>query len=92
MKRKRLIKSARDIPEDAIRQQVEAWGKRTENYFLLASGDGFLVCFWNSAGGQNAIMNDDDVNNFAVAQYLIRHGASVYQDIDEVPVRKETNP
>ena len=91
MKQKQLVKLSQDISEDVIRQQVESEGRSAKDYFLVAFEEHHLILFWGSGGQQFAIMDDDDVNNFAVAQYLIQHGAPVYQSAEEVPNRKKTN-
>ena len=92
MRQDQLIKQARDIPEDVIRQQVENEGRSVKDYFLVAYEEHFLVLFWGQEGRQYAIMDDDEINNFAVAQYLIQHGDPVYQSADDVPARQETTP
>ena len=88
MNRKQLIKLARAVPDEVVRQQVEHEGLSAADYFLVATPDHYLVCHWGYDGRQYVTMDDDEVNNFAVAQYLIRFGVSIYQDPNEVPTHR----
>lgn len=85
MKKKQLIKRTRDIPDELIRQQVEYGGLSVKDYFLLAMQGDYLVCHWDHNGREFVSLDDDEANNFAVAQYLLRHGVPVYQPGSVVP-------
>ena len=88
MKKKELIKLTRDIPDETIRQQVEHTGLLVKDYFLIAGQEGYLVFYWGKDDKQYVIMDDDEANNFAVSQYLLRSGVLVYQLGDAVPNRE----
>lgn len=87
MKKKQLIKHTRHISDELIRQQVEQNGLSIQDYFLIGSQGNYLVCNWERDGTQFIMMNDNEVNNFAVAHYLLRHGVPVYPFGSEVPNR-----
>ena len=88
MNRKQLIQLARAIPDKSVRQQVEHEKLSASDYFLVAMADHYLVFHWGHDGRQYVSMDDDEVNNFAVAQYLIRLNVPVYQSPGEVPTQK----
>lgn len=90
MKKKELIKAARSISEDVIRQQVEREGLLAKDYFLWEIPEGHLVCYWRN-GMQYVSMNDDEVNNFAVAEYLLARSVRVYSSGDNPPVPPTTD-
>jgi hypothetical protein len=71
-----------------VRQQVEHKELSAADYFLVAMADNYLVLHWGRDGRQYVSMDDDEVNNFAVAQYLIRRGVTVYQNPSEVPTQR----
>jgi len=81
MKKKQLMKQARDIPDEIIEQQIEQNGLTAADYYLYkmsGPAGNYLVCYRDQDGVEFVVMDDDDVNNFAVARYLLRYGVPAY--------------
>lgn len=75
MKRKQFIKQTRDIAEETILRHLEHNGRRLSDYFLVGEDGDYQQGTWGRDGKPTIwmIFSEDEVRDFAIEQYLLRH-------------------
>ena len=89
MKKKQLVKQARNISEEIILRHLEHGGRRLADYFLVGEDGHYQQGTWGHDGEPQVWMrfSEDEVGEFVIEQFLLSH-VPVYKTAAEVPNRE----
>jgi hypothetical protein len=90
--RKRLIKAARQVPVERVRELLRRDDDLVDDYFLVYNRDldHWSICCWSRTNGMMEMAIDDGTLALAAIEYMKNHGHHQFKSDAEASAHIET--